>query len=398
MGTVRILYFFHNMKMERIRAWAPLLVGSTLWMALGCSKVDFQALPPDSCISMNQAYGDGTCVVSSGGSQSYNYQVVSGDVDILFIDDNSGSMYTEQRKMADQFPGFLDGISKLSYNIAITSTDVDDLAEGKDGQFFNFGNGKKILTNSSRVKDQTHSQNIPLFQNTIKRQETLDCPNGPSCPSGDERGIYAAIRSLERVENRDFFRPGGHLALVILSDEDERSSGGGAPGSEINGGAISSNYLAQDKDKPETFLATAREILSPGKSISVHSIIIRPGDTSCHASQNSQGGGVKGFYGTQYARLSQPSSDLKSIAPLKTGTVGNICSSNYTREMGEIAQYLTTAKIQLPCKPDDGSLSVTYPNGGVPSNQSVSLNASQELEFTPSIEAGTQIQLSFTCK
>lgn len=381
------------MRLPLFRALAPFL------MILGlaaCSKVSFEAVPPVSCVTMNAAHGNSACVVHSDGSQDYNYTVVTGDVDILFVDDNSGSMYTEQQKMANQFPGFLDSIHKLSYQIAITSTDVSQGGLGQDGRFFQFGSGAKVIGNSSRRKDSTHYQNVTQFQGTIKRPETLDCPNGPNCPSGDERGIYASIRALERVENRDFFRPGGHLAIVILSDEDERSSGGGLSGSEMNGGPISSNYLATENDKPETLVKKAKEILPPTKSMSVHSIIIRPGDTACWTSQNSQGGGVKGFYGVQYAKLSQPSNQLMSLGPLKIGTTGNICSSNYTYEMGQIAQYLKTSVLQLPCRPNSGTLEVNYLDS-VPSYQTESLNSQNQIEFSPSIEAGTRVNLKFTC-
>lgn len=384
------------MRSPIFRALTPFcwIFGLTLLSA--CSQVSFEAVPPASCLTMNAAHGSSACVSHPNGSLDYNYTVVTGDVDILFIDDNSGSMYAEQQKMANQFPGFLSSIHKLSYQIAITSTDVSQGGLGQDGRFFQFGNGANVISNTSRQKDTTHYQNVTLFQNTIKRSETLDCPSGPSCPSGDERGIYASIRALERVGNRDFFRPGGHLAIVILSDEDERSSGGGLPGSEINGGPISNNYLATENDKPETLIKKAKEILPPTKSMSVHSIVIRPGDTACWTAQNSQGGGVKGFYGAQYARLSQPSSQLMSLGPIKTGTLGNICSSNYTQEMGQIAQHLKTSVLQLPCHPDAGSLQVTYLDA-VPAYQTEFLNSQNQLEFSPSIEAGTRVNLKFTC-
>src|SRR4051812_11539371 len=45
-----------------------------------------------------------------------------GMVDILIIDDNSGSMSPEQAKMATRFPDFLNSITHLDYRIAITTT------------------------------------------------------------------------------------------------------------------------------------------------------------------------------------------------------------------------------------------------------------------------------------
>ena len=47
--------------------------------------------------------------------------------------------------------------------------------------------------------------------------------------SGNERGINAAYRAVERAAtpgvNRDFFRPNAKLAVVLISDEDECSVG-----------------------------------------------------------------------------------------------------------------------------------------------------------------------------
>lgn len=375
-------FFFHGL-------------GLLSFLLLGCSKVQFSDIPPESCLSMNASHGSNACVSGPAGTEIYDYVVQTGNVDILFIDDNSGSMYVEQEKMANQFPGFLDSIHKLSYQIAITSTDVSAGGFGQDGRFFNFGTGGQVLKNSSRIKDAAHYDNITKFQNTIKRPETLTCPNGAQCPSGDERGIYASVRAIERVENRDFFRPGSHLAIVILSDEDERSSGGGASGSEINGGAISSSYLAQEYDRPETLVAKAKEVLPPTTSLSVHSIVVK--DSACFQQQNSQGGGVKGFYGMQYLKLSQPSSTLMSLGPLKPGTAGSICSSNYTLEMGEVAQYLKTSVVQLPCSPLSGTLRVTYMDS-VPSNQTEFLNSSNQVQFSPALEAGAQVRLQFSCQ
>ncbi|MBX3021492.1 MAG: hypothetical protein KF799_07410 [Bdellovibrionales bacterium] len=367
----------------------------------GCSGVRFQAPTAQGCAATNQTYGIGACRNAVNGGLDFDYSVQTGEVDLLFVDDNSGSMYSEQEKMANQFPGFLDSLSDFSYQIAITTTDVDSSAPGKDGRFLDFG-GQTILKNDSRQRDSLHAANILKFQNTIKRAETLQCPSGPGCPSGDERGIYALNRALERPENSSFFRKGGHLAIVILSDEDERSSGGGAAGSEINGGALSSAYTAQHYDLPSTFVANSKAYLPANKSVSVHSIIIRPAingagaDTACWQQQNSQGGGVKGFYGTQYALLSFPSQALQALGNIVTGTVGSICSSNFTQEMGNVAANIRAEQLQLPCTPDESSLKVNY--SPAPSQATAfEVDASNRLNFQPGLPAGTRVNLKFNC-
>lgn len=369
--------------------------------SIGCSQVKFQTTPSADCSAVNSTFGQGSCITKNDHSQDFDYTVSVGNVDMLFVDDNSGSMYTEQSKMAAQFPGFLDAISDLSYRIGIITTDITGSGPGHAGQFLEFAPGQTVLQNDSRVKDATHYDNITKFQKTIKRSETLLCPNNPGCPSGDERGIYALNEALDHAGSTNFFRPSGHLAIVILSDEDERSTGGGAPGSGVNGGAIP-GYPAESYDLPSTFVAKTKQVLGSTKTISVHSIIIRPAhdgqaaDTTCWAQQNNQGPGIAGYYGTQYAALSLPASSLQSLGHIMTGTLGNICSSNYTNEMGSIAQYLKQEDIQLPCTPDPSTLQVSF--SPTPSQQIYyNVDSDNRLQFSPGVAAGTQVHLSFSC-
>lgn len=351
----------------------------------GCNDVKFAAVPNKTCRDYINEFGKDGCQVDPSGFNNFNYSIRTGSVDILFIDDNSGSMYVEQTEMANRFGGFLDTIHQLDYNLAITTTDVVQ----NGGGFLTFPNSKKILSNKSRQMDATHYANIQHFQNTIKRPETLLCDSSGynTCPSGDERGIYAANLAISRSDQKAFFRKGGHLALVILSDEDERSNGGNILG-----------YPIEDFDKPLTFVQRASQYLSPTKSISVHSIIIKPGDTTCHGIQNSQAN-VKGYYGYSYAALSQPSAELKAAGNIVDGVLGSICSTNYTTELGHIANFInqTVNQVQLPCKPHDGIVNITYdPMPSTPISYNV--DAQNRLNLNPPASAGTKVNLSFKCK
>lgn len=350
-----------------------------------CSDVSFEALPNATCVQYARDFGPQGCVMSPNGYYEFKYSVTTGEVDILMVNDNSGSMYPEQVEMAQRFPGFLDSIYRLDYRLAMVTTDVNT----NGGVFLKFSNGASYLSNSSRVMDATHTSNISLFQQTVKRPETLTCDSSgySVCPSGDERGIYALNLSMDRTEQRSFFRPGGHLAVIILSDEDERTNGGLIPG-----------YPLENYDLPRTFVSRAGQILGASKSLSVHSIIIRPGDAACFNAQNSQSG-VKGYYGTQYAALSSPGADLLAAGPIKRGTLGSICSSNYTAELGQISAHVNqaTSQIQLPCKPIDGAVKVVFdpsPSGGVSS----SVDSANLLTFSPSAPAGTKVSLEYRCQ
>src|SRR6185436_15414002 len=93
----------------------------------------------------------------------------------------------------------------------------------QDGKFLQFtntshqGSGLYVIN-----KNTPNAQD--LFQGTIQRSETLACDqsgfSAAACPSTDERGIYAANLAIKSGQH-SFFRQGAHLALVILSDENE---------------------------------------------------------------------------------------------------------------------------------------------------------------------------------
>ena len=111
---------------------------------VGCSDVRFDHKPSDTCKNFNESFGEGTCEEDPEGFNKYSYSMMVGAVSILVVDDNSGSMYSEQEKMADRFPNFIGSIANLDWELAITTTDVTKRGlEGTDGQFFDFSKWKR---------------------------------------------------------------------------------------------------------------------------------------------------------------------------------------------------------------------------------------------------------------
>lgn len=385
------------------------ILGAALYV--GCSGVKFAAKPTSSCQNFNTQYGDGTCVVTESGTQKFDYVVRVGEVDILFVTDNSGSMFAEQQEMANRFPGFLDSIYDLDYQIAVITTDVSASPNNgpnafngngalQDGKFIAFPGGSKVLKNPDQSA-QIHASNILAFQQTVARPEsaTCDSSNYKNCPSGDERGIYAMNMALDRSDNASFFRPSGHLAVVILSDEDERSVGGSNPSEGGEDTPLGRSKPLEDYDRPETFVEKAAAQLGATKTVSVHSIIIKPGDTQCKSIQDNQGNVyVWGEYGDVYARLSNPSNDLLARGRLLPGVTGSICSNNYTTELGNIAEKINQniSEIQLPCPPVLNTVDVTYaPQTSYQVSYDVDVN--NRVTFDPPLPAGTKVNLKFEC-
>lgn len=384
---------------------------------MGCSNVEFDEIP------QTEYYANCVLRKDLGSRCTYSGAADLGKVDILFVNDNSGSMSTEQNKMADKFTNFISTLDsqRIDYQIAITTTDISgDVVATRsngstytaytngptpwngngalqDGKFIAFPNGSKILK-----KSMSTSTKINYFAQTIKRPETLHCEDSDfeECPSGDERGIYAINKVLDRADP-DFFRKDSHFAVVILSDEDERSTGG----SPLQSGQT---LELEPEDTPEYLVSRLSSTLGPTKAMSVHSIVVKPGDSNCKYTQSNQGNGINGEYGTYYSKLSNPSFELKSLGNIVDGKLGNICSSSYTSQLVDMASKISTSSFSfaLPCDPvDDYTASQegfdpveihVSPDPGFQVNYSVDSN--NNLTFYPSIPAGSRVEYTVVCK
>lgn len=336
-------------------------------------------------------------------AQSYTVNV--GQVDILFVVDNSGSMSTEQRRMANSFPNFVQGldIAGLDYRIGIITTDVQSSTNPlvnngalQNGNLIKFGNGSYYLTPSTR---NIESQ----FGTAIQRQETLDCENNgykaSLCPSDDERGIYAAYLAVNG-NKKSFFRKNGHLAIIFLSDEDVRGFG-----------TSSEQYpykMPEAMDYPENLLQIISTRLGANTDISAHAIVTD--SNSCKASQMSQGGNsnIHGVIGNFYMAMTNPnnSSLISSVSGAKMsdyaggqlvqGVVGSICSSDYVSELGSIKSILSKTKSseRLRCALIDAdSLDVR-----IDSNYTWTLSTDlDEITFSPALPPGKSFKLEYEC-
>ena len=284
-GTSRELTPFGNEGLFMIRPYIKtFILLATVTYFVACSPVKFNKVASDTdCANVG---GQAACIQScdANGTCFAEYdikkQVGKGVADILFIDDNSGSMSPEQQRMADSFPSFMNSISQMDYRVAITTTDVSGVDRasgqpvspypvGRDGSLVDFGGGAgKFLTPNVGASADT------LFKAQIKRQETLTCEgsnySASKCPSADERGIYAAHLAASRNDN-GFIRSQGHMAIIVLADEDVRSNlyCDGKP----SGSSCWSSFNLKTQDRPEFFLEDFKKRF-PGKTISVHSIII----------------------------------------------------------------------------------------------------------------------------
>lgn len=357
----------------------------------GCNDVQF-AQDPDSfypCQNFNK-----DCTPIEGIDYfSYSFDVGFPQVDIIFVDDNSGSMSTEQKQMGDHIGDFLNSLEGLDYHLGIITTDVtstqnparafsadsnnNGIGALQDGNFLKFTNGEYFLTDKS-----TNLQ--VAFRQTIQRPETLVCETAlankkdikTNCPSPDERGIFASILALSKLP-AGFIREGAHLALVILSDEDERSASGTLTG-----------YPLEDNDQPQTLVNKVHESLGNAKTFSAHAVVVKPGDSGCLTQQGSQSYGVRGYEGKIYSEL----------VNLTSGVLGSVCEKNWSTQIGEIGSgiKLETSTLPIACSaPADGKIEVTLtPDSGIAWSFD---SANRVIRFAEPLPAGTQVFLEYAC-
>lgn len=324
-------------------------------LQLGCSDVAFEQVPQQSTTSLNEVGGGTGTGVSGVIYETFFAQTSSsgGQVDILFVVDNSTSMTEEQRKLGDRLGAFVGTLAGLDWQIGITTTDVSNGTFGLKGGLIEMsGTGGKVLT--PQVPNYED-----VFNRTVVRHETINCVS--DCPSSSEEPIAASILAMEKhdSENAGLFRSGADLAIIILSDEDEMSTG---PIQSTN----AQNFM------------DAKNRIFGNKNTSVYGIITIPGDRDCFQGQDTNVN-----YGDKVFELTQ----------LTNGLVGSICESDYTQNLRNIGSKVVELmqNVALSKDPIPGTVSVSLvPDPG----HSWSLNG-RMIEFEQPLPEGTKIDVSY---
>lgn len=286
----------------------------------GPNVISFTSMPAGSyqfTIAAKDDFGQSSSqtiswVVESGTKEvSQNFSMNDyRKVDILMIIDNSGSMEYEQKSMADRTKNLLSILQGLDWQIGITTTDPRNVTLG-DGRLIKLnGTSSQYILNSSMdsVTAQTR------LSQTLQRPET---------GSGSEQAINATYRAVERSldaannpQHRQLIRDGAHFAAFVITDEDESANG--------------------TKNDPTSLLKLIHDSFGGQKNFSFHSIITKPGDTSC---KNTYGA----TYGDRYQTISQ----------MTGGVIGSVCATDYTPQVEGIANGIRNLlkTMTLTCAP-----------------------------------------------
>jgi len=145
-----------------------------------------------------------------------HFQVGVPAVDVLWVVDNSRSMYEEQRALANNFTSFMKFFSEseldLDYHIGVMTTGYD--SEEERGH---------LRTALDHREDEIRWID-PEVRNPEEafREMSLMGIDGPM----DEKGraqVYTALETLGQTENFGFLRRDAYLSVIVLSDEDDFS-------------------------------------------------------------------------------------------------------------------------------------------------------------------------------
>lgn len=288
-----------------------LIITSAVW-ATACSEVSFA---PDPNFEAPLDLPPGTMLETFGFSD----QDTRAKVDILFVIDNSGSMLEEQAKLGPALSSFIGSIAKIDWQIGITTSDTSNGPHGIKGSLVPMkGTSTKILTKNL-------ANYASVFQNTVYRDEVVGCQD-PNCPSADERPLEAVSLAIGKraSDNAGFFRNGADLAVVVLTDEDEQSTGAGTSG--------------------QMLVSAAKAAFGDSKTFTGFGILIKPGDTACYNSQRGTNGA--GSYG----------SFASAFSILTGGLTGSICDTDYGPTLTSIGtrvrEMVRTITLKMMPNPD----------------------------------------------
>lgn len=394
--------------MKPWKRWGFLSVMVGFYVA--CSPKQFSQDPDyhNLCTGSNQS-----CVSTPTYSEFTVQETVSGGkLDILVVDDNSASMSTEQAQLANRFNNFIANLDNkhINYRIGVTTTDIGsgvNPSRGvnqdgalQDGRLITFGNGKKYLTSDAG----SLADKDAWFKTVIKRPETLACENFINdwvnvqhksmdgddytngyyayCPSGDERGVYAA--NLMITNNYEsFIRQEADLAIIFLSDENIRSNQYPAYENALPG------FPIEEKDKAANLLSLIQSTYA-GKKFTSHSIVTQT--AACLSTQSAQLGGlVSGSYGYEYIKLTDQTGGVR----------GDICAADYTTQLSSIFNNVTVNivdKFALEC--DNAELIDDNNDGqkvdGLPVGITYTIQG-KTLKLSNKLPVGTSVRFVYRC-
>lgn len=281
-------------------------------------------------------------------------------VDVVLIVDDSGSMKEDQAKLASRMAGMLTDLDSLNidYQVCYTTTDID---------YYKGSPLKWADLNSYIMKKNSPNKN----QVFLKSIDALG-----SGWSGDEQGIKAMNLMVRDFKAAGCIRNDATLAVVLISDENERSVGGNASWSNTQYKPLTpENY-------PDSLINLVKSNW-PAKKFLWNSIIVKPGDKACEDKQDLEGQSPS-YPGTLYAELSNKTG----------GIIASICEADYAQSLKYIKDRAVNSMpgLTMECTP----LDVPVITLDQQINTTITITGNQ-IKFSPAVNEGVGITATYTC-
>lgn len=285
-----------------------------------------------------------------------------GKVDVLFVVDNTASMVEEQPKLIRALPAFVSEAQTrgVDLHVAVTTTGIEPASASCPGGALGGEAGRLFPADNSNTRILTRA--TPDLTGNLQRNASVGL-----C-AYVEQGLEAMRRALtdplvSRIDdprtplpndgNLGFLRDSAGLAVVFVSDEDDRSP-----------------------DDVETYVRFLRELKGRHQPQRATMYAIAPTENSC---------GTAGGTGTRYAQaVSRTGGELLSV-----------CAPDYAPLLRSVASRAFTPQSSFPLSSTpDGAITVTV-NGVVQRTGWRYDRAANAVVFDPLPPAGARIAIEY---
>ncbi len=259
---------------------------------------------------------------------------VYGKVDVLWVVDNSGSMASSQQDLITYMGAFTDQFmdpkKNIDYRMAVITSDAYRSLFGSSSSVSEFekNSGTAVITPATPNGKDALLANI----------------NQGTSGNGDERAFQSFRTALEHSINdpyKPFPRADAHLAIVILSDEDDYSHNN----SNHIGGTAGDPTVYDNPALHPISMYTDYLAAKTNNNYAVHAITIL--DEACRAQRNAQNGGQR--IGQRYIQMAQATG----------GETASLCS-DFSGDLQRIAikSILRATRFELNREPNPATIQV----------------------------------------
>jgi hypothetical protein len=305
-------------------------------------------------------------------------------VDLVLIVDDSTSMIQDNRRLATRLSGFVSNLASSSIDWQMCVTTTRALPVSSTEKLF----GASVMWQSNAASPSATLGYIltPRVANlsTIFSQ-TIEYIGTGKAGSADERGIKSAYHHAiygnynNSGGSSGCYRDGAAIAYILISDEDERSVGGDQSQEQYPGQEY---FPLEDDDKPANLVTLIKDTFGATKRFTYNSIIVKPDDTACKATQDTEGS--YSHYGKRYSELST----------MTSGGISSICAADFSTNLNLFFERIndSLSSVPLECMPI-GDVTVTI----TPSMTVTTRIDGMNLIFETAVPAGRTINLKYKC-